>query len=266
MNDRDQTDQEKIVSWTDLFFFGSSIASFTAAIISCFVPQLLVTRPFFFGMLASLLTHKLLGKLGDGEVTDFQSAIGNIKVTGPIAVLLISMVSIQTMFYLFERNRRFILDPSSNEIVVFRDKKGQGVDVRLKNSINNEDIYVIKQNEIASSLFGYFIERCYLDKTLGCKKEVEFVVNDMITSPGNAVVCKGNISGVRVIMSKKEVSDDGLGSPTPIKLYANPACDTSENLKIYISQEDARKAEIDLKNNKGEGFISPFLGDVILPK
>lgn len=88
------------VSWTDTFFLGSSAVFFFTAIIACFVPQLLVTRPFFFGMLASLLTHKLLGGVGEGEITDFKSAIGNVKISGPIAVLLGSMIAIQGIFIL----------------------------------------------------------------------------------------------------------------------------------------------------------------------
>ena len=249
------------ISWTDTFFLGSSVVCFSTAIIACFVPQLLVTRPFFFGMLASLLTHKFLGGVGEGEITDFKSAIGSIKVSGPIAVLFFSMIAIQGIFYASERWRIIAkIDPSDpDSLTVFKSEEAEGTQVVVR--INDDPTKLLTIKSTKDSLFSYFIEKCYLDKSSGCKKEVRFVAKDSLR-PGNAVICKGSIDGVRITISGKDAEQNELDSPLAVSLSADSSCRFKKNI-IYISSGDAQKSNIKLnKKNEGQGYISPFLGQI----
>ena len=247
------------VSWTDTFFLGSSVVCFFTAIIACFVPQLLVTRPFFFGMLASLLTHKFLGGVGEGEITDFKSAIGSIKVSGPIAVLFFSMIAIQGIFYTSERWKIVAKIEPQDNLTVFRSDEAEGTQVVVKINDDPTNALVIKSTK--DSLFSYFIEKCYLDRSSGCKKEVRFVAKDSLR-PGKAVICKGSIDGVRITISGKEAEQNELDSPLAVSLSADSSCRFKKNT-IYISSGDAQKSNIKLnKKNEGKGYISPFLGQI----
>ena len=248
------------VPWTDTFFLASSVVCFSTAIIACFVPQLLVTRPFFFGMLASLLTHKFLGGVGEGEITDFKSAIGSIKVSGPIAVLFFSMIAIQGMFYASERLNVVVKVEPKDSLTVFRSEEAEGTQVIVKVNDDPTKALIIKSTN--DSLFGYFIQKCYLDKSPGCKKAVRFIASDNLAS-GTAVICKGSIDGVRITISGKDAAQNELDSPLVVGLFTKNSCDYKENT-IHISSVDAKKSNIKLnKKHQGEGYISPFLGEII---
>ena len=147
------------LQWYDTFFLGSSVASLVIGIIACFVPQLSATRPLFFGMLVSLLTHKLLGGIGEGEVTNLRTAMGNIKITGPIVVLAFSTGALWLMFSKADAISRIKSIPGEKEIVVFTIQKGQSTDVSIHHD-SNFPMFIIKNGK--TSLFDYFVEKCYL--------------------------------------------------------------------------------------------------------
>jgi len=221
----------------------------------------MVARPFFFGMLASLLTHRLLGGVGKGEITDFKSAIGSIQVSGPIAVLFFSILATQAMF--LAENLRPVAGtkPQDKELTIFSNEEAQGAIVSL--TINNTPRLNIKPRY--SSLFKYFIDRCYLGKSSGCKTPVRFIANDSIAQPGTAIICEGSISGVKITISGRDTERKGLVSPLAVSLFAEPSCSLEKNT-LYISTADARTSNIKLdKSGTGDGFISPFLGQIKLP-
>lgn len=246
----------------DAFFLISSITFFATAVISCLVPQLMSARPLFFGMLISLITHKLLGGIGEGEVTDFKSAIGNIRVSGPIAVLFFTILSSQIVLSMSDKRPVARIKPGERELTIFSSEEAKGAAVSV--SVNN-DPPQLELKPKYDSLFMYFIQRCYLDKSSGCKTPMRFVVNDKIAKPGIAIICNGSISGVRVTISGMDAGSNSLDSPMAVSLYAEPSCSYTKNT-LLVSQEDALKANIRVnRKGEGEGFVSPYLGQIRPP-
>ncbi len=250
---------------SEAVFLGITVFSFLMAIASSFVVPLLTTRPLLFGIFLGCLVHKWMGGVDKGEITDLKSAIGNIKLQGPAAAIIISTGMLSILYAATPDSRVEITKPKNDEkLVILNPSSGmptmiEAVSVGKAQGLRDR----VTSDKDYDGVFSLFMELCIPKSEDGCK--ISATIRSASDVPdGQARICSRWRTPIEIpILVNTIIADKKGGEAVPLILHNyRKQCATRNT--IFVSPDDAKSYHLNLGEGE-KGYYLPNIGVTTSP-
>jgi hypothetical protein len=247
-------------SASDYVFLGITVSSFLLGIASSFILPLISTRPLLFGIFLGCLVHKWMGGVDKGEITDFKSAIGNAKLQGPAAAIIICTTMLTAIYSVTPDPEIAIKKPRDGEEVVILDP-----DTGLPSEIEAQAVGKahgakgrVPSDKDYDGIFSLFMDACIPKSVDGCRIKVK-VVSAGDVPVGQARMCNQSRTPIEIPIFVNTIHADANGGEAVPLVLSNYKKQCSTRNTIFISRKDEKTYRLNLIDEKA-GYYMPNIG------